>query len=133
MRKYRVPLPPAPTKNYKLTILPANQEIEVDVSKFPLGRKGLPGSILDIALANNEEAIEHACGGVQACSTCHIYVEKGLDSCNEPSDREEDYLEKARGIQLESRLACCCVPDGSEDIVIRVPNWNINEVKETPH
>jgi len=130
MRKYRVPLPPPPKSNYKITILPENREINVEADKVPFGRKGLPGSILDITLSKDDKLIEHSCGGVQACSTCHIYVRQGLDSCNEMSEREEDYLEQAPGVELDSRLSCCCVPDGTQDVIIEIPKWNRNEVKE---
>ena len=129
-RKYRVPLPPPLEKPYRLTLEPAGIVIEVEPDKIPYDRHGLPGSILDIACGHDESLIEHSCGGVQACSTCHIYVEQGFDGCNEASEREEDYMENARNLKLTSRLACCCVPDGSEDIVVRVPQWNVNEVKE---
>lgn len=130
MRKYRVPCPPAPTKNYKITILPAKIELEVEAEKIPYSRHGLPGSILDIISTHDESLIEHTCGGVQACSTCHVYIEVGLDTCNESSEREEDYLEKAPAIKLNSRLACCVVPDGSQDVTVVIPGWNKNEVKE---
>ncbi len=130
MPKFRVPVPPIPKKNYKLTVLPENQEILVDKEKIPYGKHGLPGSVLDIILSTDDIIVEHTCGGVQACSTCHIYVEKGADSCNEMSEVEEDNLEKAPAVNLDSRLACCCVPDGSDDVVVRIPNWNRNEVQE---
>ncbi|PCI24694.1 MAG: 2Fe-2S ferredoxin [SAR324 cluster bacterium] len=90
----------------------------------------MPGSILDTISTSNADLIDHACGGVQACCTCHVVVEKGFDTCNEISDREDDYLDETPGLTLKSRLSCACVPDGSEDIVIRIPGWNRNEVKE---
>ena len=130
MRKFRVPVPPVPTKKYKVTIQPANITIEVDPEKIPYDRHGLPGSILDIVSSVDEGFIDHACGGVQSCSTCHVYIKKGLDTCNESSEREDDYIDKARGPQLESRLACCCVPNGEQDIEVEVPKWNVNLVKE---
>ncbi|OGH00483.1 MAG: hypothetical protein A2600_05660 [Candidatus Lambdaproteobacteria bacterium RIFOXYD1_FULL_56_27] len=130
MRKYRVPLPPPPAKRYKLTLLPSGKVYEVDPAALPYSRHGLPGSVLDVVSAQDEHLIEHTCGGVQACSTCHVYVEQGAESCNEASEREEDYLEQARAVKLNSRLACCCVPDGTRDVVILVPEWNKNEVKE---
>ncbi|KAK3584249.1 hypothetical protein CHS0354_035330 [Potamilus streckersoni] len=128
-RKLRVPVASRPKKAYKITIQNTGDVIEVDPN-MPEGKHGLPCSILHITEEMHEDLIDHACGGVQACSTCHIYIVKGFDSCNEASDREEDYLDKARGRKLISRLACCCVPDGSEDIVIEVPKWNVNAVKE---
>lgn len=127
-RRYRIPLPPPLKKNYAVTINSTNFQVEPE--KLPYSRHGLPGSILDIVSPEHEDMIDHACGGVQACSTCHIYVEKGFDNCNEISDREEDYLEKAPGVKLNSRLACCCVPNGEEDVIIQIPKWNKNEVRE---
>lgn len=132
-RKFRVPLPPPPQKSYKLLVKTTGQTIQVDPEKVPYSRHGLPGSILDIISTIDEGLIEHACGGVQACSTCHIYIKKGEGTCNESSEREEDYIDRARAPQIDSRLACCCVPSGDEDIEIEIPTWNINEVKETPH
>jgi len=132
-RKFRVPLPPMPTKKYKITVMPGGQVFEVDPKEIPYGRNGLPGSILDIINSKEDGLIEHTCGGVQACSTCHVYVVEGYDICNESSEREEDYLEKNPSLQLNSRLSCCCVPDGSSDIVIKIPKWKKNEVNETPH
>jgi len=74
-----------------------------------------------------------ACGGVCACSTCHVIVEKGRDTCNEATEDEEDQLEEAPGLTYNSRLACQCVPNGSRPVTIVIPNWNRNAVKETPH
>lgn len=130
MRKYRIPLPPMPLKKYKITIKNSGQEFEVDPAVLPYGRNGLPGSILDAILPREEDLIDHACGGVQACSTCHVIVERGLNSCSDVSDREDDYLDQTPGLTLNSRLACACVPDGTENIVITIPDWNRNEVKE---
>ncbi len=105
-------------------------EIHVDPAKLPFGESGLVGSILDIALGNGID-VEHACGGVCACSTCHIIVKEGLDTCNEPTDDENDQLDEAPGLNLQSRLACQCVPNGEKDLIIEVPEWNKNLVKES--
>ncbi|MDX1523609.1 MAG: 2Fe-2S iron-sulfur cluster-binding protein [Anaerolineae bacterium] len=105
-------------------------EITVDPSKFPYGETGLPGSILDIALGQGID-LEHACGGVCACSTCHIKVKEGLETCNEPTDDENDQLDEAPDLSLQSRLACQCVPNGTKDLVIEIPEWNKNLVKES--
>ena len=74
--------------------------------------------------------IDHACGGVCACSTCHVVVRSGLDSCNEATEDEEDMLDLAAGLTDVSRLACQCVPDGSEDIEVEIPEWNRNLISE---
>src|SRR5439155_6437488 len=65
-----------PTKKYTITFLPMNKVVEVDPSKLPYAREGNKGSILEIALGHGVE-IDHACGGVCACSTCHVIVKKG--------------------------------------------------------
>ncbi len=130
MRKFRVPLPPPPTKKFKITIKNTGKVYEVDPDKLPYSRHGLPGSVLDVVGSIDEEMIDHACGGVQACSTCHVYITEGLETTNEVSDREQDYVDQARGPRLNSRLACCCVANGSKDLVVDIPSWNINSVKE---
>lgn len=96
---------------------------------MPTSATGLAGSVLDIALASGVD-IDHACGGVVACSTCHIVVTEGLESCNESSEAEEDQLEKAPGLTSRSRLACQLVPNGSCNLVVTIPNWNRNLVRE---
>jgi len=118
-----------PTRKYRLTVLPENKVIEVDPEQIPEYYDGEPCSLLQILLANDVE-IDHACGGVCACSTCHVIVREGLATCNESTDDEEDQLEMARGLTISSRLACQCVPDGSMDVVVEIPAWNINLVSE---
>ena len=104
-------------------------QVQVDPSKVPYGETGQPGSVLDIAMGVGID-VEHACGGVCACSTCHVIVKEGLDSCSEATDDELDQLDEAPAITLQSRLACQCVPDGSTDLVVEIPEWNKNLVKE---
>lgn len=119
-----------PAKNrFKVTFLPDGKTFEVDPEKVPYNRTGLPGSILDIAYAAGVE-IDHACGGVCACSTCHVIVKEGLDSCNQPTDDELDMLDEARGTTMESRLGCQCVPNGKKNLVVEIPAWSRNLVKE---
>jgi 2Fe-2S ferredoxin len=101
----------------------------VDPSKERLGHDGLPFSILDIAEGCGVD-IDHSCGGVCACSTCHVYVRQGGETCNPQSDDEADQLDNARGVELDSRLSCQCVPDGTQDVVVEIPAWNRNLVRE---
>ncbi len=93
-------------------------------------------SLLEVAMDNGIN-IEHACGGVCACSTCHIYLEQGMDRVSESTEAEEDRVEEAPGIRRCSRLSCQCelkaAKDGASPIVVRVPAWNRNAVKEIPH
>jgi 2Fe-2S ferredoxin len=120
---------PLPTQRYTVTFQPLEKRIEVDPADLPLGRDGRPGSILDIALGNGID-LDHACGGVLACSTCHVVVREGLETCNEASEAEEDMLDNAPGLEANSRLGCQCVPDGSKDVVVEIPSWNRNLVSE---
>ena len=88
-----------------------------------------PGtSICDAALENGIE-IEHACEKSCACTTCHVYVREGFDSLEEPSENEEDYLDKAWGLDPDSRLSCQAkVAD--TDLVVEIPKYTINLVSE---
>lgn len=110
----------------------AETRVAVDPAKLPYTRDGLPGSLLEIALGHGVD-VDHACGGVCACSTCHVIVRAGLASCPEASDEELDQLDKAPGTTPQSRLACQCVPDGSQDLVVEVPEWNRNLARESHH
>ena len=124
-----------PTQKYRVTFKHEGAEtvVEVDPAKIPYGRDGLPGSLLDIGLGAGI-AIDHACGGVCACSTCHVIVRQGGNSLNEQSDGEADQLDNAPGLTPQSRLSCQAVPDGTSDLVVEVPSWNRNLVKEEhPH
>jgi len=95
--------------------------------------KAAPGqSLLEVADMAGIE-IEHSCGGVCACSTCHVYVEKGMDQISEATEAEEDRVEEAPGLQRNSRLSCQCIVQGKGPINVRVPAWNRNAVKENPH
>ena len=103
--------------------------IEVDPDRIPYHETGLPGSILNIALGLGID-IDHSCGGVCACSTCHVIVKEGLETCNEATDDELDQLEEARGLTMQSRLSCQTVPNGTCDVRVVIPAWNVNLVKE---
>ena len=79
-------------------------------------------SILEVALTHDID-LHHNCGGVCACSTCHLYVEKGEDSLEELSDKEEDFIDRAINPRLNSRLGCQCVLlDGGGIIEITLPD-----------
>jgi 2Fe-2S ferredoxin len=109
--------------------MPMNVTVEVDPEKIPFGHTGLPGSILDIALANGI-SLDHACGGVCACSTCHVIVREGGDSISEMTDAEDEELSFAPGLQPSSRLSCQSVPNGTRNLIVEIPNWNRNAVRE---
>ena len=124
--------PPAPSRAYRITVRGLDRVIEVDPNTLSEEEEGCKGSILAILLAAGID-LDHTCGGVCACSTCHIYVEEGGDSAPEPTEDEEDQLDFAPALRPGSRLACQCVPDGSLPVVVELPSWNRNEVSEEPH
>jgi 2Fe-2S ferredoxin len=85
-------------------------------------------TICDAALHNGIE-IEHACEKSCACTTCHVYIREGMESLNENSDDEDDMLDKAWGLEPDSRLSCQTVI-GDQDLVIEIPKYTINMVSE---
>ncbi len=85
-------------------------------------------TILDAALAHGIE-IEHACEKSCACTTCHVHVREGFDSLPESSDEEDDMLDKAWGLDPDSRLSCQAVIQ-DEDLVVEIPKYTINMVSE---
>jgi 2Fe-2S ferredoxin len=108
----------------KIVFLP-HEEICPDgaVIEAPAGM-----SICDAALEHGIE-IEHACEKSCACTTCHVIVREGYDSLAEPSEDEEDLLDKAWGLEPESRLSCQAkVAD--RDLVVEIPKYTINMVSE---
>ena len=85
-------------------------------------------SVCDALLRNGID-IDHACEKSCACTTCHVVVRKGFDSLNEADELEEDYLDKAWGLEPESRLSCqACVSD--VDLVVEIPKYTINHARE---
>lgn len=79
-------------------------------------------SILEVALKNNIE-LHHNCGGVCACSTCHLYVDQGENLIEELTDKEEDFIDRAVNPRLNSRLGCQCVLlNGSGELTVTLPD-----------
>lgn len=79
-------------------------------------------SILELT-EDHDVHLNHNCGGVCACSTCHIYVDKGDQYLEELSDKEEDFIDRARNPKLESRLACqCIILDENAEIEVTIPD-----------
>jgi 2Fe-2S ferredoxin len=103
---------------HRVTFLPLNRTVEVDDSKYPLADHGRPGSLLDIALAN-DIPLEHNCGGSCACTTCHVVVREGEQNLSAMEQDEEDRLDTAEGLTLHSRLGCQAVVKG--DVVVEIP------------
>lgn len=129
----RAPPPPPATRPFRVRVRPADgappRELSVDPARFPLEQPGREGSLLAILLDAGVE-LDHACGGVCACSTCHVYVSQGGASCPPASEEEEDMLDTAPALRATSRLACQAVPSGAADVEIEIPAWNRNAVRE---
>ena len=106
--------------------LTGNSEKEIEL-KAAIGE-----SILELAIDHGIN-IEHACGGVCACSTCHVYIDEGEDCFDEAEEEEQDRVDEAPDVALNSRLSCQAVVKREGKIVVRVPAWNRNAVKEVPH
>lgn len=88
-----------------------------------------PGdNLIEVALKNGIK-IEHACEMACACTTCHVVVREGFDSIEESEELEDDLLDKAWGLEADSRLGCQIII-GEEDMVIEIPKYTINQVSE---
>ena len=88
-----------------------NKEVTVEVQEGD--------SILDAA-HDNDIQLNHNCGAVCACSTCQVYIDKGMDSLTEISDKEEDFIDRAINPRINSRLGCQCIVN--EDIEVTIPD-----------
>ena len=88
-----------------------------------------PGETICQVLLRNDIEIEHACEMSCACTTCHVIVREGFESLSEADELEEDYLDKAWGLEPESRLSCQAVVN-DEPIVVEIPRYTINHARE---
>ncbi|MDP1635589.1 MAG: ISC system 2Fe-2S type ferredoxin [Gallionellaceae bacterium] len=85
-------------------------------------------TICDTLLANGIE-IEHACEKSCACTTCHVILRKGFESLKAAEENEEDFLDKAWGLEPTSRLSCQAVV-ADQELIVEIPKYTINMVKE---
>lgn len=96
-----------------------------DIAPVSIEQCNPDDSILEIALKNNIQ-LHHNCGGVCACSTCHIYLEQGEQFVEELTDREEDFIDRARNPKINSRLACQCVLLAGEGTIhVTIPDQSL--------
>ncbi len=111
----------------KITVLPhaelCPQGAEIEASS---------GTSLCDALHQHDIEIDSACGGVCACTTCHIIVRQGFASLNDIDEDEEDMLDRAWGLEPHSRLSCQARLQAS-DVTVEIPRYSINLAKEAPH
>ncbi|HEY4084211.1 MAG TPA: ISC system 2Fe-2S type ferredoxin [Burkholderiaceae bacterium] len=87
------------------------------------------GTSICEALLDNDIEIEHACDQVCACTTCHVIVRAGGRSLSEMEEGEEDMLDRAWGLEPDSRLSCQAIL-ANENITIEIPKYSINHAKE---
>jgi ferredoxin, 2Fe-2S len=120
--------PPAPDM-VRVTFMPEGRTVEFKYGSMPYDHHGKPMSFLDVA-ENFNIFLDHACGGSCACTTCHIWVEKGAEGLTEADDDELDRLDMAADPQLNSRLGCQAVITGPGAYVVEIPKWNRNYVSE---
>jgi len=89
--------------------------------------KTVEGDFEDLSILELTEEydvhLNHNCGGVCACSTCHVYIEHGEEFLEEISDKEEDFIDRAINPRLESRLGCqCVILDNTARITVTIPD-----------
>ena len=89
-----------------------------------------PGKTICDTLLENGIEIEHACEKSCACTTCHVILREGFESLTPAEELEEDMLDKAWGLEPMSRLSCQAVVK-DQDLVIEIPKYSINMVKES--
>jgi 2Fe-2S ferredoxin len=112
----------------KLRVLPHDtlcpEGMEIDAT---------PGaSVCDILLANGIE-IEHACEKSCACTTCHVIVRQGFSELEPATEKEDDLLDKAWGLELTSRLSCQARIPEDADLTVEIPKYTLNQVSEGKH
>lgn len=108
----------------KITVLPHPEYAPDGTTIIPNGN----ASLCDTLLAHGVD-IDHACGKVGACTTCHVVVTQGFESLNPLDENEEDMLDQAWGLQPQSRLSCQAIV-GNGDLVVEIPKYSINHAKE---
>ncbi|HWI81524.1 ISC system 2Fe-2S type ferredoxin [Ramlibacter sp.] len=108
----------------KLTVLP-HPEICPDGAQLQV----TPGTSICEALLDNNIEIEHACDMSCACTTCHVIVREGFSSLNEMDESEEDLLDRAWGLEPNSRLSCQAIV-AQKDLTVEIPKYTINLAKE---
>lgn len=88
-----------------------------------------PGTSICDALLDNRIDIEHACGKVGACTTCHVIVREGGQFLHPASESEEDMLDRAWGVEQQSRLSCQAIV-ADADLFVAIPRYSLNHAKE---
>jgi len=90
----------------------------------------VPGKSICDSLLENGIEIEHACEKSCACTTCHVIVREGFNALTPSEEDEDDLLDKAWGLEPESRLSCQAMVPADHDLVVEIPRYSINHAKE---
>jgi 2Fe-2S ferredoxin len=101
------------------TLCPEGAEIEAE-----------PGASICDTLLDHGIEIEHACEKSCACTTCHVIVREGYESLDPPTEKEDDLLDKAWGLELTSRLSCQARLKAGP-VTVELPRYTINQVSES--
>ncbi len=109
----------------KLTVLPHETVCPEGAVIEATPGKSICGTLLESGIE-----IEHACEQSCACTTCHVIVREGYDSLEPPTEKEDDLLDKAWGLELTSRLSCQAKVAG-EPLTVEIPKYTINQVSES--
>jgi 2Fe-2S ferredoxin len=88
-----------------------------------------PGTSLCDALLEHGIEIEHACEKSCACTTCHVIVREGFEALPPATDKEDDLLDKAWGLELTSRLSCQARVQQAP-VTVEIPRYTINHASE---
>ena len=118
-------------KLVRVTFQPEGRTVEFEFGTMPYEHHGKPMSFLDVA-ENHGVFLDHACGGVCACTTCHLWIQD--QACISPADDDElDRLDMAADLQLNSRLGCQVQITKPGKVVVEIPAWNRNYISEEHH
>ena len=117
-----------PDKLVRVTFMPEGKTVEFEFGTLPYDHHGKPMSFLDVA-ENFGIFLDHACGGVCACTTCHLWI-KDQDGISPADDDEIDRMDMAADQQLNSRLGCQAVITKPGNYVVEIPKWNRNYTSE---
>ena len=117
-----------PEKLVRVTFLPEGKTVEFEFGTLPYDHHGKPMSFLDVA-ENFGIFLDHACGGVCACTTCHLWI-KDQAGITEADDDELDRMDMAADQQLDSRLGCQAVITRPGTYVVEIPKGNRNYTTE---
>ncbi len=121
---------PARREHVRVTFLPEGRTVEFEFGSPALRRGTASRCRFWMWRRTTRIFLDHACGGVCACTTCHLHVKDGAKGISEPDDKELDRMETAADVQLNSRLGLPGDHREARDVCCRDSQWNRNYVQE---